>query len=130
MSTLAARQAALVAALVAGDEVPEGIDPALVRATRAALLRKRAGEVAAAWPMLAAALGPRWTVEFGAWAAGRPPAGALRDGWDFARSLGTRLPALAAEELAVREAGRYFGLGRAPGVTAIRLFGRVFVVRR
>jgi hypothetical protein len=100
------RQAAVVAALVAGAPAPPGFDTHRVQATAAALLRKRTGEVAAAWPLLAAALGADWSASFGAWAAGRPPAGALRDGWDFARSLSqlaAGLPPLAAQELAVRE---------------------------
>ena len=101
--TLADQQAALVAALVAGAGVPEGFDPHRVRATRAALLRKRAGEVAGAWPLLAAAYGAGWTTPFSAWAGGRPPNGSLRDGWDFARAQGAGLPALAGQELAERE---------------------------
>jgi len=98
---LAQRQADLVAALVAGAPDPPGFDPRLLAAAREALLRKRAGEVARAWPVLAAALGSRWPAEFMAWAAGRPPAGARTDGRDFARTLaraGT-LPRLAAREL-------------------------------
>jgi hypothetical protein len=102
--TLAERQAALVAALVGGADVPVGFDPRLVQATRSALLRKRAGEVASAWPRTAAAYGDGWTAAFTAWAAARPPNGSLRDGWDFARSAGESLPPLAREELADREA--------------------------
>ena len=45
---LAARQAALVAALVSGGEVPDGVDAGRLAVLRRALLRKRAGEVAAA----------------------------------------------------------------------------------
>ena len=103
MSSLADRQAALVAALVAGADVPEGFDVSLVRATRLALARKRAGEVAGTWPLLAASYGDAWLTTFGAWAADRPPAGSLRDGWDFARDQGTALPALGRSELADRE---------------------------
>jgi hypothetical protein len=98
---LAERQAELVAALVAGAADPPGFDPRLLAAAREALLRKRAGEVARAWPVLAASLGSRWPAEFVAWASGRPPAGAVRDGRDFAHALaraGT-LPRLAAREL-------------------------------
>ncbi|WP_432836871.1 hypothetical protein [Dactylosporangium sp. CA-092794] len=110
MSDLGARQQALVAALVAGGELPEGFDPAAVHATKAALRRKRAGEVARAWPFLAASYGADWTPAFAAWAADRPPNGSLRDGWDFARAAGSALPALAREELAAREAAyRYDG---------------------
>ena len=141
---LAARQAALVAALVAGAPLPAGFDATRVAAARAALLRKRAGEVARLWPMLAAGLGHRWPAIFQQWAAQRPTQGALRDGWDFARDLRDqgRLPALGAEELAVREARlRYRGdapprprrlpaLARAGGAVAVQVAGRVHVLRR
>jgi hypothetical protein len=103
VSDLAARQEALVAALVAGAEVPEGFDPAAVHVTIAALRRKRAAEVADRWPFLAASYGDDWSATFSAWAGGRPPNGSLRDGWDFARSVGAALPPLAREELADRE---------------------------
>jgi hypothetical protein len=87
---LAAEQAALVRALVAGEPVPEGFDPDRVRATAAALARKRAREVARAWPVLTADLGAAFTDRFVAWATGRPPpaaGGALADGLGFARDL-------------------------------------------
>lgn len=109
---LAARQAALVAALVAGGDPPPGFDTRRLAATRSALLRKRAGEVARQWPLLAAGLGDQWPAAFVRWADGRPTRGALRDGWDFARTLRAdgALPSLAAGELAVREAtSRYDG---------------------
>jgi hypothetical protein len=108
------RQAALVAALVAGAPVPAGFDTGLVAAARAALRRKRAAEVARHWPLLAGALADRWPGEFLDWCRDRPPAGALRDGWDFARGLAVadRLPARARVELAGREvAWRYDGRG-------------------
>jgi hypothetical protein len=107
-------QEALVAALVAGAPLPPGFDPGRVAAARQALLRKRAGEVAAAWPALAAGLGPQWTVEFGGWARDRAPNGALRDGWDLARALSAtgRLPEGARAELRSRERRwRYDGTG-------------------
>ncbi|MGI5244292.1 hypothetical protein [Dactylosporangium sp. CA-139066] len=103
MSDLAAQQEALVAALVAGADVPEGFNSAAVLATISALRRKRAGEVAHRWPFLAASYGDAWVPTFSAWAAGRPPNGSLRDGWDFARCAGDTLPPLAREELADRE---------------------------
>jgi hypothetical protein len=87
---LAAGQAALVRALVAGGPVPDGFDPARVRATATALARKRAREVARAWPVLAADLGGAFTDRFVAFAVGRPPpatGGALADGLAFARAL-------------------------------------------
>jgi hypothetical protein len=112
MSDLAARQAELVAALVAGGPLPPGFAADRVAAARAALVRKRAGEVARAWPMLRAGLGDRWPETFAGWATGRPTQGSLRDGWDLARHLVATagLPRLAAEELAAREARwRYDG---------------------
>ncbi|NUR73761.1 MAG: hypothetical protein HOU81_23355 [Hamadaea sp.] len=95
--SLAERQAALVAALVADGSPPPGFDPARVDAVREQLLRKRAGEVARVWPALAASLGPSWYATFRTWAVGRPPQGSLRDGWDFARTLSTLDPSAAAE---------------------------------
>jgi hypothetical protein len=109
---LADRQAALTAALVAGREIPPGFDEKLVTVARSALLNKRAGEVAHAWPELRAALGDRWRALFRDWAAGRPPRGSFRDGFDFARHLATagRLPAAAVDELIAREGHwRYLG---------------------
>ncbi|MFG2061178.1 hypothetical protein ACGFIK_07125 [Micromonospora sp. NPDC048871] len=141
--SLAARQAELVAALVAGGPPPPGFAPAPLAAARAALLRKRAGEVARHWPLLAAGLGPRWPAAFVEWAADRPNLGGLRDGWELARALHTRhaLPALGAEELAAREAThRYDGttaprhrrwpaIGRADRAVAVQLAGRVRLLR-
>lgn len=111
---LSERQDALVAALVGGGSRPAGFDPDRLEATRRALLRKRAGEVAKVWPLLAASLGPDHAATFAAHAAGRPPVGALRDGWDLARALRAagRLAPGAAAELAEREAAfRYDGAG-------------------
>ncbi|MFI7576445.1 hypothetical protein [Micromonospora sp. NPDC049497] len=140
---LAARQAELVAALVAGEPDPSGFDPTALAAARAALLRKRAGDVARHWPLLAAGLGADWFRTFARWAAGRPTAGSLRDGWDLARELrdqGT-LPPLGAEELAVREAtDRYDGhrpprhrrlpaWGRANGAVAVQFAGHTHLLR-
>ncbi|MGV9978878.1 hypothetical protein ACWDUH_14475 [Micromonospora wenchangensis] len=140
---LAARQAALVAALVAGAPLPAGFAADRVDAARRALLRKRAGEVARHWPLLAAGLGDAWPATFAGWAAGRPTAGSLRDGWDLARALRDRgaLPTLGAEELAVREAAhRYDGrnpprrrrlpaLARSGDAVALQLAGRVRLLR-
>jgi len=103
MTDLASQQAALVSALVGGGDVPAGFDERRLEATRSALLRKRAGEVASAWPLLAASYGTRWPSVFAAWAVTRPPNGSLRDGWDFARSAGGTLPPLARSELSARE---------------------------
>ncbi|MCO8276356.1 hypothetical protein M1L60_37830 [Actinoplanes sp. TRM 88003] len=143
-SGLAARQAALVEALTAGRPVPEGIDGFRFEAARLALLRKRAGEVARQWPMLAAAFGDRWKREFSSWAAVRPTEGSLRDGWDLARDLTRRgaLPPAAAAELAQREAAWHYDSTAAPrsrrgpalrtagGATALQVAGRVWLLRR
>src|SRR5215217_3750391 len=105
---LAAEQAALVRALVDGGPVPGGFDPERVRATSAALARKRAREVARTWPGLAAELGPDFTGRFLADAARRPPparGGALADGLAFADALAGegRLPDSArVERMAAR----------------------------
>ncbi|RTL62815.1 MAG: hypothetical protein EKK42_30710 [Pseudonocardiaceae bacterium] len=109
---LAAAQAALVDSLVAGAAVPGGFDDVRLATVRRALLRKRSGEIARTWPLLAAAHGHQWSEVVAAHLDGVAPNGSLRDGWDVARALraaGT-LPASAAEELASREAGwRYDG---------------------
>ncbi|MEV0005709.1 hypothetical protein AB0H28_25975 [Micromonospora sp. NPDC050980] len=140
---LAARQAELVAALVAGGPLPPGFAPAPVEAARRALRRKRAAEVARHWPLLAAGLGADWPAVFTDWAHGRPTVGSLRDGWDLARALRDRgtLPPLGADELAGREAAsRYDGraaprprrlpaFARAGGAVAVQLAGRVRLVR-
>jgi hypothetical protein len=110
--SLADRQAELVAALVAGGPLPAGFDTGRVDAAREALLRKRSGEVATVWPVLAASLDPQWTAAFVGWARGRAPNGPLRDGWDLARELAAagRLPEPALRELRGREAQwRYDG---------------------
>ncbi|MCX5066191.1 hypothetical protein OOJ91_09900 [Micromonospora lupini] len=141
--TLAERQAELVAALVAGGPSPAGFAAGPLAAARAALLRKRAGEVARHWPLLAAGLGTAWPSTFADWAAERPTAGSLRDGWDLARALRERdaLPPGGAEELTVRDAGlRYDGrraprprrlpaVARAGGAVAVQIAGRVRLVR-
>ncbi len=105
-AALVARQSELVAALVAGGPVPSGFDPDRLAVARRALLRKRAGEAAAVWPLLTASLGPAWLEVFTASVAGRAPVGALRDGWDLAHELRRRgdLGDAAVVELAEREA--------------------------
>ncbi|WP_067498532.1 hypothetical protein [Actinoplanes sp. TFC3] len=105
MSSLAQRQAELVAALTSGAPVPAGFDIRLVEIARVALLRKRAGEVARFWPALAGSFGRSWIREWSAWAATRPTQGSLRDGWDLARELRARnaLPETAVDELTARE---------------------------
>jgi hypothetical protein len=100
---LAERQAALVAALVAGAAPPSGFSARHLTAAKAALLAKRAEEVKRVWPALSAAYGAQWAGAFAQWAASRSPQGALRDGWDFA--IDQPPPAPAAQiELRVRQA--------------------------
>jgi len=127
--SLAARQAALVAALVVGDPVPAGFDPGAIEATRRALLRKRAAEAAKVWPMLAAALGDGWTSTFSVHRAGTEPLGALRDGWDLARSLceSGALPRSAREELDSREAVLRYDGRDAPRLRRIQMVRRAVV---
>ncbi|MEU7817179.1 hypothetical protein [Pseudonocardia sp. NPDC049154] len=110
---LAARQAALVAALVDGAPDPPGFAADRLAATRQALLSKRSGQAAAAWPLLAAGLGAEWTAFACAGLVGRPVAGAVRDGWDVALAARSadRLTEGAVRELAARErAYRYDGV--------------------
>ncbi|NMH94624.1 hypothetical protein HF519_24230 [Pseudonocardia bannensis] len=131
---LAARQAELVAALVAGGPLPGGFDPGRLAATRRALLRKRAGQAAQVWPLLAASVGQAWPDSFAAHAGGRPPAGALRDGWDVARALRAAgvLGAGGAEELAGREVGWYYDGVRPPRrrrLPAVRRAGAALFVQ-
>jgi hypothetical protein len=141
LASLAARQEALVAALVAGAPLPDGFDPRTVGIAADALRRKRAGEVARAWPLLAAALGTRWRDDFAAWAKTRPPRGSFLDGWDFARSLAASgdLPLTAIFELARVEARwRQDALGArrrrqpairtVPGGAVLQVLGRVYTV--
>jgi hypothetical protein len=130
--SLADRQADLVAALTSAAPVPHGFDERLVDVARVALLRKRAGEVARQWPLLAAGHGPEWTRTFARWAARRPTNGSLRDGWDLARELGDALPELAEAELAAREAEwRYDGTSapRRRRGPAVRRAGRAVAVQ-
>jgi hypothetical protein len=141
---LATRQAELVEALTGGKPVPYGFDAFKVDAARIALLRKRAGEVARQWPMLAAGFGDRWNASFSAWAAARPTQGWVRDGWDFARDLRSRgaLPTIAGAELAEREARWSYDGSAAPrtrrgpavrsaaGTIAVQVAGRARIVRR
>jgi hypothetical protein len=142
--TLANRQAALVAALVAGAPVPQGFDERLVGVAEQALRRKRAGQVAAVWPHLAASLGDSWTDRFSRWARGRPTQDAPRDGWDMARELALlgELPPLGRAELAAREVtARYDGrtaprrrhwpaVRAVPGGVVLGVLGRAYPLGR
>jgi hypothetical protein len=128
---LAARQAELVAALVAGGPDPAGFDANRLAVARRALLRKRAGEVAVVWPVLAASVGTAWPATFAAFAADRAPAGALRDGWDLARELHgqRRLRDAATVELAEREVTLRHRDGRRRRLPRARRCNRGIVVQ-
>ncbi len=101
-----------------------------------ALLSKRAGEVARAWPRLAASHGSDWPGVFMRWADGRPPRGPWRDGWDLARAVRDRLAPAAVLELAECEARwsydgvaeprrRPVGVRRIPRGVVVQAFGRL-----
>jgi hypothetical protein len=136
---LTAAQTALVAALVAGGAPPPGFDAARVEAAARALMRKRVGEIARAWPRLAAGYGSRWVTVFAEWAYGRPTRGSWLDGWEFARAHRASLPGDAALELLLCEAAwrydertapqrRRVFAARTPGGVLLGLFGHTRVV--
>jgi hypothetical protein len=90
---LAAQQAALVSALLAGGERPAGFDAESLRVAADSLARKRSRAVARAWPGLTRTLGPDFDKHFAAYAEGSalPRAGGpLADGRAFARWLKAR----------------------------------------
>jgi len=111
---LGAAQHDLVAALVAGAPAPPGFAADRVAAAADALLRKRAREIAAVWPALAVELGARFADQVAGTLRGRPPAGALTDGWRVARELAAAgwLPPAARTELATVEATHRIRAGR------------------
>ncbi|MGX1804994.1 hypothetical protein ACWIGI_04710 [Nocardia sp. NPDC055321] len=90
--SLAEQQAALVRALVAGAAAPPGFDAADLAATAHALLHKRAGEVAARFPVFAYACGPEFTARFLEWAATRPKTTTAADAAAFAAHVGVPPP--------------------------------------
>jgi hypothetical protein len=81
---LAAREAELVRALHGGP-VPAGLDEKMIGLTRDALARKRARQVARAFPALARDLGSEYQAQFVAFAETNPPQneGGLADGLAF-----------------------------------------------
>ncbi|QZS53013.1 hypothetical protein COO55_18765 [Rhodococcus opacus] len=84
---LAGRQAALVRALVAGGEPPEGFDRDAIDTASKALLRKRSGEVGAHLPHVRAALGDRFFALFADWAEGTPKGSTHADAEAFTAHL-------------------------------------------
>ncbi|GAA0378817.1 hypothetical protein GCM10009530_31800 [Microbispora corallina] len=94
-ASLAAGQAQLLAALVAGGPVPEGFDAERVRVQARSLVAKRSGSVARVAPALARRLGAEFGRLFAEYAATRPKPGE-----------GSRADAAAfADWLAARDAG-------------------------
>jgi hypothetical protein len=76
------------------------------------------------WPLLAVSCGDGWPLVFARHRDGHEPVGALRDGWDVARTLRDlgELGTGGATELAEREASMRYDGGSAPRV---RPFGAV-----
>lgn len=105
MTDLAARQAALVAAVTGTGDVPPGFDTDRMEIARKALLRKRSNEIRGRWPGLAQSLGEDFHPLFADWARHRPTRGSLSDGWSLARICRGRgrLNPAAELELAERE---------------------------
>ncbi|UGT40673.1 hypothetical protein LTV02_32525 [Nocardia yamanashiensis] len=87
-ASLAAQQAALIRALVAGAEVPPGFDAGDVAATAHTLLHKRADEVARRFPLLAHQVGPDFIARYLEWAATRPKTSTVADAVAFAADHG------------------------------------------
>ncbi|WP_367130546.1 hypothetical protein [Saccharothrix sp. HUAS TT1] len=82
---LAAAQAELLRALLAGGEAPAGFDPDRFRVEKRALLNKRRGIVEALRPDVAAELGERFRPLFDAYAADHPKEVGTRFREDAAR---------------------------------------------
>ncbi|MFI7704454.1 hypothetical protein [Nonomuraea sp. NPDC049480] len=89
---LAEAQARLVAALVAGGDIPDGFDQERMRAQAASLVAKRRGIVARIRPDTAVAAGADLAAEFAAYARSRsaPPPNYRTDADDFAAWLRER----------------------------------------
>jgi hypothetical protein len=81
---LAARQAELLRALLAGGQPPPGFDPQRLRVEADALLAKRKRVVAALRPDVADALGARFGPLFTAYARARPRRDGIRGRADAA----------------------------------------------
>jgi hypothetical protein len=106
---LGAREAELVRALQGGP-VPAGLDEKMIGLTRDALGRKRARQVAKAFPLLARDLGPEYLARFAAFALTNPPReeGSLADGLAFGRGIAVvgRLPGRATRAFSLSAPGR------------------------
>jgi hypothetical protein len=104
LNDLAARQEALVRALVAGGTTPAGFDETRIALTRQSLMRKRARAVAAHWPAIGAL--PDYQRRFAQWAGNTPPGSAHSEGLAFGQSLGRDISPSARVELVLAGAGR------------------------
>jgi hypothetical protein len=112
---LGAREAELVRALQGGS-VPAGLDEKMIGLTRDALGRKRARQVAMAFPLLARDLGPEYLARFEAFALPNPPReqGSLADGLAFGASVaperrlsdGARVELMVARSAVTARRGR------------------------
>ncbi|MBE3011513.1 hypothetical protein IL992_20245 [Microbispora sp. NEAU-D428] len=91
-SALAAAQAELLAALVAGGRAPDGFDPGRLAVQARGLLAKRRGSVARTAPDLVEVLGAEFAGLFAAYSAEhvKPEGGSRADARDFAVWLRAR----------------------------------------
>lgn len=125
---LAARQAALAAALTCGGAVPDGFDPDAVAESAAGLIGKRAGELASQFPQLAAELGPHLRTAVRQWGASHPRgtedsgADALALWWISRHDAGLPYPDAAPSEVLRREtAWRRQARRRWRGIIRVRI---------
>ncbi len=134
---LARRQKELIRALVAGDPLPPGFDSATIDATRTALLRKRAAEIAARYPAVPSALGERYDELFDRWASDRPKTSTAADAKAFyeamrrAGELDATHPGLPGQRMPyMAEARNSLVRFRSPlrGTWLTSLFGAVLLV--
>jgi DMSO/TMAO reductase YedYZ molybdopterin-dependent catalytic subunit len=134
---LARRQKELIRALVAGDPLPPGFDSVTIDATRTALLRKRAAEIAARYPAVPSALGERYDELFDRWASDRPKTSTAADAKAFyeamrrAGELDATHPGLPGQRMPyMAEARNSLVRFRSPlrGTWLTSLFGAVLLV--
>jgi hypothetical protein len=110
---LAARENELVQALHGGP-TPTGLDAAMIALARAGIVRKRARQVARAFPALARDLGRDYEDAFGEFASANPPqdGGALADGLAFG--------AIVARERGLTDTAKLERMVAVAGVTTRR----------
>jgi hypothetical protein len=136
-----AEQAALLRALIFGDELPDGFAARKAAAASRSLWRKRMRGVQSAWPALELALGEGFEARFEAYArSAAPPAAGdgFTDGLEFARTLSradltgdARVELLLARAVVSGRAGRLRDRrGVFLGAIALREPRRLLVVWR